>query len=57
MKHDGTANKYAETNGRHNVCAIRSDGVLSYELWDVSERPHRRLGAYETAAEAKEAAK
>lgn len=53
---DGTDNRYAETNGTHNVCAVRRDGVWWFELWDVSQRPHRMLSRHRTADEARAAA-
>jgi hypothetical protein len=50
-KKDGTPDKYFQTNGTHNVCAICIDGVWWFEAWQLT--PRIRLGMWRTAAEAK----
>jgi len=47
---------YCITAGVLNICAIYVAGVTRYELWDLTARPHRLLGAYGSAEEAREAA-
>ena len=48
---------YCITNGTHNVCKVVRGGVERFEVWLVTARPHKRLGSYRTADEAREAAR
>jgi len=48
---------YCITADGFNVCCVYIDTVPLYEVWDVRERPHRRLAAFGTPEEAKREAR
>ena len=48
---------YCITNGTHTVCKVVCRGVERFEAWDVTARPHKRIGSYRTSDEAREVAR
>ena len=50
---DGTENRYAQTNGTHNIAAYRYKRKWYFEVWLITSRPHKRLAAFDTAQEAR----